>query len=103
MTTVQDVFNQFYSRYERSYTSSMQQAKARVDIMRCRTAALGVAMFLSAKSAAILLCAIIHAGIGAAPCDRVLPKLFGWTKGEKIYSMLHTSMWYSQRRKSFTH
>lgn len=41
MTTVQDVFQQFYSRYEQSYTPSTQQAKACRDIMRCRTAALG--------------------------------------------------------------
>ena len=41
MTTVQDVFFRFYSRYEQSYTPSTQQAKASGDIMRCRTAALG--------------------------------------------------------------
>jgi len=41
MTTVQDVFLRFYSRYEQSYTPSTQQAKACADIMRCRTAALG--------------------------------------------------------------
>jgi len=41
MITVQDVFNQFCSRYEQSYTPSTQQAKACSDIMLCRTAALG--------------------------------------------------------------
>lgn len=41
MTTVQDVFLRFYSRYEQSYTPSTQQAKACADIMRYRTAALG--------------------------------------------------------------
>jgi len=41
MTTVQDVFLRFYSRYEQSYTPSTQQAKACSDIMQCRTAALG--------------------------------------------------------------
>jgi Putative transposase/Transposase zinc-binding domain len=41
MTTVQDVFLRFYSRYEQSYTPSTQQAKACSDIMHCRTAALG--------------------------------------------------------------
>jgi hypothetical protein len=41
MTNVQDVFQQFYSLYEQSHTSSTQQAKACNDIMRCRTAALG--------------------------------------------------------------
>ena len=45
MTTVQDVFNQFYSQYEQSYTPSTQQAKACVDIMRCRTATLGGHVF----------------------------------------------------------
>jgi len=41
MTTVQDVFLRFYSRYEQSYAPSKQQAKACSDIMHCRTAALG--------------------------------------------------------------
>jgi len=45
MTTVQDVFLQFYSRYEQSYTPSTQQAKACSDILRCRTAALGGHVF----------------------------------------------------------
>ena len=45
MTTVQDVFNQFYSRYEQSHTPATQQAKACNDIMRCRTAALGGHVF----------------------------------------------------------
>jgi hypothetical protein len=45
MITVQDVFNQFYSRYEQSYTPSTQQAKACGDILRCRTAALGGHVF----------------------------------------------------------
>jgi len=45
MTTVQDVFLQFYSRYEQSYTPSTQQAKASSDILRCRTAALGGHVF----------------------------------------------------------
>jgi len=45
MTTVQDVFLQFYFRYEQSYTPSTQQAKACSDIMRCRTAALGGHVF----------------------------------------------------------
>ncbi|MEW6536930.1 MAG: transposase zinc-binding domain-containing protein, partial [Candidatus Auribacterota bacterium] len=41
MITVQDVFNQFCSRYEQSHTPSIQQARACSDIMLCRTAALG--------------------------------------------------------------
>ncbi|MGE5631787.1 MAG: IS91 family transposase [Caulobacteraceae bacterium] len=45
MTTVQDIFLQFYSRYEQSYTPSTQQAKACRDIMSCRTAALGGHVF----------------------------------------------------------
>jgi len=45
MTTVQDVFLQFYSRYEQSHAPSTQQAKACSDILRCRTAALGGHIF----------------------------------------------------------
>lgn len=45
MTTVQDVFLQFYSQYEQCYTPASQQAKASRDIMRCRTAALGGHVF----------------------------------------------------------
>lgn len=41
MSTVQDVFIQFFPRCQDSYTTSMQQGKAALDIMRCRTAALG--------------------------------------------------------------
>jgi hypothetical protein len=41
MTTAQDVFLRFYSRYEQYHTPSTQQSKACNDIMRCRTAALG--------------------------------------------------------------
>lgn len=41
MTTIQNVFLQFYARYKQSYTPSTQQAKASHDIIRCRTAALG--------------------------------------------------------------
>lgn len=41
MITVQDVFVQFFQRYQDSYTSSAQQSKAALDIMHCRTAALG--------------------------------------------------------------
>lgn len=45
MTTVQDVFLQFYSRYEQGYTPSTQQARASIDIISCRTAALGGHVF----------------------------------------------------------
>ena len=41
MTTVQDVFNRFYDQYKSRYNPSPQQAKAAIDIMNCRTAALG--------------------------------------------------------------
>lgn len=41
MITVQDVFLQFYSQYQRVYSPSPEQAKATGDILRCRTAALG--------------------------------------------------------------
>jgi len=41
MSSVQDIFLQFYSRYRENYTPHAQQAKAAKDIMRCRTAALG--------------------------------------------------------------
>lgn len=41
MTTVQNVFLQFYSQYKENYTPSMQQAKACSAIMNCRTSVLG--------------------------------------------------------------
>lgn len=41
MTTVQDIFQRFYSQYKEQYTPSTQQAKAAEDIMNCRTEALG--------------------------------------------------------------
>ena len=41
MTTVQDIFQQFYSGYKEQYTPSAQQAKAEEDIMNCRTEAMG--------------------------------------------------------------
>jgi hypothetical protein len=41
MTTVQDVFHKFYSRYRQQYLPSPQQAKVAKNIMNCRTAALG--------------------------------------------------------------
>lgn len=45
MITVQDVFHQFYSRYEQSYSPNAQQSKAASDIMACRTAALGAHVY----------------------------------------------------------
>jgi len=64
---------------------------------------LWAALYLSAKSAAILLCAIIHAGTGTAPRARVLPGPFGWTKGVKTSSMPPIiSMWFLQCRSNFT-
>lgn len=41
MTSVQDVFRQFYSHYKQSHPLSNQQAKASNDILNCRTASLG--------------------------------------------------------------
>lgn len=41
MSTVQDIFQRFYSRYKEQYTPCAQQAKAAEDIMNCRTQALG--------------------------------------------------------------
>lgn len=45
MISVQDVLNQFYPRYKKSYLLSTQQFKACNNIMRCRTAALGGHVF----------------------------------------------------------
>jgi len=41
MSTVQDIFHQFYSQYKQSYFPYAQQVKVALDIMNCRTAALG--------------------------------------------------------------
>jgi len=41
MSTVQDVFYQFYSQYLEKYTPHYQQAKASRDIMNCKTNTLG--------------------------------------------------------------
>jgi hypothetical protein len=41
MSSIQDIFHRFYSRYREKYTPSSAQAKAAGDIMGCRTAALG--------------------------------------------------------------
>lgn len=41
MSTVQDIFQKFYSGYKEKYTPSTQQARAAEDIMGCRTQALG--------------------------------------------------------------
>lgn len=41
MTSVQDVFRQFYPQYEQQYSSSWQQAKAASDIKHCRTETMG--------------------------------------------------------------
>jgi hypothetical protein len=41
MTTVQDLFLDFYPNYKEKYKPSMEQAKAAKDILRCRTADLG--------------------------------------------------------------
>ncbi len=41
MTTVQDVFSQFYPQYKEVYGVSAQQAKAAGDIINCRTKELG--------------------------------------------------------------
>lgn len=41
MSTVQDIFQQFYSEYKGKYTPYTQQARAAEDIMDCRTEALG--------------------------------------------------------------
>lgn len=41
MSTVQDVFLEFYPRYKEKYSPSMEQTKAAKDIMSCRTSALG--------------------------------------------------------------
>jgi len=41
MPRVQDVLAKFYPSYRNSYTPSLAQAKAVMDLMRCRTAALG--------------------------------------------------------------
>lgn len=41
MTTIQDVFSQFYSQYKEVYGVSAQQAKAAEDIINCRTKELG--------------------------------------------------------------
>jgi len=41
MSTVQDIFRQYYQRYKERYTLSTQQAKAAQDIINCRTEALG--------------------------------------------------------------
>lgn len=45
MNAVQDAFVQFYSRYQEKHTPSTQQAKAALDLMRCKTAALGGHVF----------------------------------------------------------
>ena len=45
MITVQDVFHQFYSLYNESYSPNAQQIKAANDIMNCRTAALGAHVY----------------------------------------------------------
>jgi hypothetical protein len=41
MSTVQDIFQQFYSGYKGQYAPSAQQARSAEDIMDCRTEALG--------------------------------------------------------------
>lgn len=41
MSTIQDIFLQFYSQYKGKYSPSLQQSKAAEAIMRCRTQALG--------------------------------------------------------------
>lgn len=41
MSTVQDIFKQFYPGYKEQFTPCIQQAKAAEDIMNCRTEALG--------------------------------------------------------------
>jgi hypothetical protein len=45
MSKVQDAFVQFYPSYRNHHSLSPQQAKATLDIMRCKTAALGVHVF----------------------------------------------------------
>lgn len=41
MSSVQDVFNQFYPDFRKRYTPSLQQSKAVWAIMHCKTAAMG--------------------------------------------------------------
>lgn len=41
MTTLQDVFEKFYTQFREKYNPSLVQAKAAHDIMQCRTPALG--------------------------------------------------------------
>lgn len=41
MVTLQDVFIKYYHEFEQEYSPSFNQAKAALDIMQCRTAALG--------------------------------------------------------------
>lgn len=45
MSSVQDAFVQFYPSYKNSYTPSTRQFKAALDIMCCKTAALGAHVF----------------------------------------------------------
>jgi hypothetical protein len=49
MSRVQDAFVQFYPNFRNGHTPSPQQAKAALDIMRCRTAALGAHVFECAE------------------------------------------------------
>lgn len=41
MSAIRDAFTQFYARYRTAYTPSPQQRKATLDLMRCKTEALG--------------------------------------------------------------
>jgi len=41
MLKIADIFNSFYDKYKEGYTPSPQQGKAALDIINCRTAALG--------------------------------------------------------------
>lgn len=41
MSTIQAIFDHFYSEYKESYTPSIAQEKVARDVMNCRTAALG--------------------------------------------------------------
>lgn len=45
MSSVQDAFVKFYQSYRKHHSPSVQQSKATLDIMRCRTAALGAHVF----------------------------------------------------------
>lgn len=45
MSSVADILNQFYPSYRNYYTPSARQAKAALDIMRCKTESLGAHVY----------------------------------------------------------